>query len=131
MQRVAALQVLNLGSSDCRITAITAVIDITIETIGLRLQENLLGLLLYADELDMLFSNMGRYSKGKDLPHYITLHNGKTLKIDRKTRDERIYVPHPSVAICGGIQPGVLRKRLEENPDYFHSGFIHDFDTRK
>ena len=37
--------------------------DITIETVGLRLQENLLGLLLYADELDMLFSNMGRYSR--------------------------------------------------------------------
>ena len=103
------------------------VTDITIETIGLRLQENQLGLLLYADEMEMLFSNMGRYSKGKDLPHYITLHNGKILKIDRKSKDERIYISHPSLAICGGIQPSVLQARLEENPDYFHSGFIGRF----
>ena len=101
--------------------------DATIEAIGLRLKENPLGLLLYADELDVLLGNMGRYGKGKDLPYYITIHNGSTLTIDRKTNGGLFHVPRPSLATCGGIQPQILRQRLIENPDYFHSGFLARF----
>jgi hypothetical protein len=101
--------------------------DITVETIGERLQENPPGLLLYVDELDVLLGNMGRYNSGRDLPHYITIHNGKLLKVDRKTHNVRIHVPRPSVVIIGGIQPFILRKRLEENPDFLHSGFFARF----
>jgi hypothetical protein len=101
--------------------------DITVETTGQRLKENLLGLLLYADELDGFFGNMGRYNNGRDLPHYIAIHNGKPLTIDRKTSGGLTHIPRPSLAVCGGIQPAILRERLKENPDYFHSGFIARF----
>ena len=60
------------------------------------------------------------------MPHYIAIHNGKPLTIDR-VKDGLMYIPRPSLSICGAIQPAVLRKRLGENPDYFHSGFIGRF----
>ena len=101
--------------------------DITVESIGQRLKENPLGLLLYVDELDVVTGNMGRYNKGRDLPHYIAIHNGSTLTIDRKTNGGLFHVPRPSLVIGGGIQPAILRERLQENPDYFHSGFIARF----
>jgi hypothetical protein len=69
---------------------------------------------------------MQRYNNGRDLPHYIAIHNGKPLKIDRKGSG-LISVSNPSLAIIGGIQPAILRQQLEENPDYFHSGFIARF----
>ena len=100
--------------------------DITIEAIGQRLKENPLGLLLYNDELETFFGNMGRYSKGNDLPHWLSIHNGQPLYIDRKGAGS-IRIPNPSVAIIGGIQPKILKDRLQENPDYFHSGFLARF----
>jgi len=102
------------------------VTDFTIEALARRLNENPLGLFAYADELEALFGNMGRYNSGKDMPHYISIHNGKPLTIDR-VKDGLIYIPRPSLSICGAIQPSILRKRLGENPDYFHSGFIARF----
>jgi len=100
--------------------------DITIEAVGLRLQENPLGLLLYNDELDSYFESMGRYNQGNDLPHWLSIHNGNPLTIDRR-RGDYIRIANPSVAVIGGVQPYILEKRLSENPDYFHSGFIARF----
>jgi hypothetical protein len=100
--------------------------DITIEAVGQRLKENPLGLLLYNDELDSFFGNMGRYNSGNDVPHWLSIHNGSTLTIDRKGGDY-IRIAYPSVAIIGGVQPYILKERLKENPEYLHSGFIARF----
>ena len=100
--------------------------DITIEAVGLRLKENPLGLLLYNDELESYFGNMGRYNNGNDVPHWLSIHNGSPLTIDRKGGDY-IRIANPSVAIIGGVQPYILKERLKENPDYFHSGFMARF----
>ena len=103
--------------------------DITIEAVGQRLKENPLGLLLYNDELDSFFGGMGKYSNGNnEVPHWLSIHNGKPLTIDRKQAGHNyIRIANPSVAIIGGVQPYILKKRLKENPDYFHSGFIARF----
>ena len=100
--------------------------DITIEAVGQRLKENPFGLLLYNDELDSYFGSMGRYSNGNDLPHWLSIHNGKPLTIDRK-RGDYIRIANPAVAIIGGVQPYILKDRLKDNPDYFHSGFLARF----
>jgi hypothetical protein len=100
--------------------------DITIEAVGKRLNENPFGLLLYNDELDGFFANMGRYNNGDDVPHWLSIHNGKPLTIDRKGSDY-IRIANPSVAIIGGVQPYIFKQRLKENPNYFHSGFLARF----
>ena len=100
--------------------------DITIECVGQRLSENPSGLLLYNDELDSFLESLERYKSGNALPHWLSIHNGSPLTIDRKGGDS-IRIPNPSVAIIGGIQPRILKDRLKENPDYFHSGFLARF----
>jgi len=100
--------------------------DATFEAVGQLLTENLLGLLEYCDELEGFFGNMGRYSGGKDLPYFLVIHNGKPLSIDRKGAG-LLYIPSPSLVICGGIQTAVLKQRLEDNPEFFHSGFMARF----
>ena len=41
------------------------------------------------------------------------IYNTEPITIDRKTGDERfLFVRHPSVSICGGIQPGILSRCL-------------------
>jgi hypothetical protein len=89
--------------------------DITIEALGQKLEENPQGLLLYSDELDSFFGGMQRYNNGRDLPHYIEIHNGKPLTIDRKTSG-LISIPNPSLSIISGIQPAILQQQLKENP---------------
>jgi hypothetical protein len=72
---------------------------------------------------------MGKYSNGSnEVPHWLSIHNGKPLTIDRKGAGHNyIRIANPSVAIIGGVQPYILKERLKENPDYFHSGFIARF----
>ena len=100
--------------------------DITIESLSELLNENPLGLLLYLDELEAFFNNMHRYNKSSDMQHYNTIHNGAPLTIDRKNSG-LVYVPYPSLAIVGGIQPRVLKELLRQNPLFFHSGLIARF----
>ena len=100
--------------------------DITIEAVGLRLVENPFGLTLYNDELETFLGNMSRYNTGTDLPHWLSIHSGQSICIDRRGADT-ISIPNPSVAIIGGIQPSILRARLLKNPDYFDSGLLARF----
>jgi hypothetical protein len=100
--------------------------DITGEGLGQRLSENPLGLLLYSDELEKFFGDMGRYNSGNDLGHYLVIHNGRILRIDRKG-GEPLRIKNPCVGIIGGIQPSILLERLKQNPAYFSSGFAARF----
>ena len=86
------------------------------------LKANPLGLLLYLDELDVLFYKIGRNSNDNEQSYYLAIHNGEPLMIDRIKTGGECYIPNPALAICGGIQPPTLQKRVCTNPGFLTSG---------
>lgn len=90
--------------------------DTTVEALAPILSANARGVLLARDELAGWFGSFDRYSSGKggaDESHWLSMFNGESLTVDRKTGSPRtIYVPHALVSITGGIQPGILRRAL-------------------
>ena len=90
--------------------------DITIEALAPILLNNPRGVLLACDELAGWIGSFDRYVSGKggaDAAHWLSMHNGESIIVDRKTGTPRtIYVPSASVSVTGGIQPGVLDRAL-------------------
>ncbi|TWU28412.1 DUF3987 domain-containing protein [Bythopirellula polymerisocia] len=90
--------------------------DTTVEALSPLLLENPRGLLLACDELAGWIGSFDRYSGGKggtDASHWLSLHNGESIVVDRKTGTPRtIYIPQASVSITGGIQPSILHRAL-------------------
>src|SRR6185503_14154793 len=72
--------------------------------------------LMARDELAGWIGSFDRYSGGKggaDSAHWLSMHNGESIVVDRKTGIPRtIYVPQASVSVCGGIQPAILHRAL-------------------
>ncbi len=94
--------------------------DYTLEAVGQILsQQPERGLLISPDELSAFLNSMDAYRKGKgaDRARWLSLYNGQSLKINRKTSD-RISVHCTSVSVIGGIQPSVLQTywREDKNP---------------
>jgi hypothetical protein len=89
--------------------------DTTVEALAPLLSANPRGLLMARDELAGWIGSFDRYSQGKgaDSAHWLSMHNGETLIVDRKTGTPRtIYVPRAAVSVTGGIQPGILARSL-------------------
>lgn len=86
--------------------------DTTIEALASVLKGNPRGVLLASDELNAWFGSFDRYNNGNDASHWLTLYNGETLIVDRKTGERLIIVPSANVSVAGGIQPGILRRTL-------------------
>lgn len=90
--------------------------DTTVEALAPLLLVNSRGLLMARDELSGWIGSFDRYSGGKggaDSSHWLSMHNGESILVDRKTGIPRtIYVPQASVSVCGGIQPGILHRAL-------------------
>lgn len=89
--------------------------DTTVEALALILLSNPRGLLLARDELAGWIGSFDRYAaKGKaDAAHWLSMHNGESILVDRKTGQPRtIHVTQAAVSVCGGIQPGILRRVL-------------------
>jgi hypothetical protein len=89
--------------------------DATTEAVAAMLVNNPRGLLVASDELAAWLGGFDRYAQGKggDAAHWLQMHGGRSLKINRKTGNPRIlYVPRAAVSIVGGIPPGVLRRAL-------------------
>ena len=87
--------------------------DTTIEGLWPLLLANPRGLLLARDELAGWIGSFDRYASGKgDSAHWLSIHNGESITVDRKTEPRTIYVPQAYVSITGGIQPGILHKAL-------------------
>ena len=88
--------------------------DTTVEALAPLLLANPRGLLLARDELAGWFGSFDRYGKGStDASNWMSMFNGEPIVVDRKTGTPRtIHVPLASVSVCGGIQPGVLRRAL-------------------
>jgi DNA polymerase I-like protein with 3'-5' exonuclease and polymerase domains len=100
--------------------------DITIEKLAGLLDDNRRGLLVYRDELAGWVGSFTRYKGkggGSDEPNWLSIHRGDALIYDRKTGDKTsVFVPHACASVCGGVQPGVL-KRLASH-DLFDSGLV-------
>jgi Protein of unknown function (DUF3987) len=90
--------------------------DTTVEALAPLLQANFRGLLLARDELAGWLGSFDRYSGGKggtDASNWLSMFNGESIVVDRKTGHPRtIYVPRASVSVTGGIQPGILNRAL-------------------
>jgi hypothetical protein len=90
--------------------------DTTVEALVPILLANPRGLLLARDELAGWIGSFDRYVGGKggaDAAHWLSMHNGESIVVDRKTGQPRtIYVPSAAVSITGGVQPGILDRVL-------------------
>lgn len=87
--------------------------DATIEALSSVLEDNPRGVLVARDELSGWFGSFDRYSGSKrqsDASHWLSMHNGESLIIDRKTNKRLIVVAHANVSITGGIQPSILAR---------------------
>ena len=98
--------------------------DATIEALCSRLAENPRGLLLLMDELAGWIGSFDAYRSGggKDRPHWLSMHGARPVKVDRKTGNTLLYIPHAAVSVTGGIQPQTLQRIMTS--EFFESGFM-------
>lgn len=92
--------------------------DATVESLAPILQENPRGLLLVRDELAGWIGSFDAYKggKGADVTHWLSMHDGKPLTVDRKGNGTMpIHVAAAAVSLTGGIQPGVLERSIGEH----------------
>jgi DNA polymerase I-like protein with 3'-5' exonuclease and polymerase domains len=98
--------------------------DLTVETLGPLLEDNPRGLLDAVDELATWLASFTRYkgkSAGSDLPYWLSMNHADSLIITRKTGDRpHIHVRRAAVSVCGGIQPGVLKRAFTQ--EFLDSG---------
>lgn len=93
--------------------------DTTVEALAPLLLTNPRGVLLARDELSGWIGSFDRYAgKGKagaDSANWLSVFNAESIVVDRKTGIPRtVYVPQAAVCVCGGIQPGILRRALTD-----------------
>jgi len=91
--------------------------DATIESLIERLMHSQRGTLVARDELVGWIKSFDQYksSSGGDIAHWLKIHGGRQLKVDRKTGyPPTIIVPHACVSVTGGIQPLILKSVLTE-----------------
>ena len=101
--------------------------DTTTEALAPILLDNPRGVLLARDELAGWLGSFDRYAKsgrgGADSAHWLSMHNGEAMTIDRKTGiPPTIHVPSASVCITGGIQPGILTRAMGD--EHHESGML-------
>jgi hypothetical protein len=97
--------------------------DATIERLGMLLTARPQGMLLLADELAGLFSNMSRYSGGQDNEFWLECWNGSAYVIERMNRPP-LRVPHLLIGISGGIQPDKLEESFAGAADGMYARFL-------
>jgi hypothetical protein len=89
--------------------------DTTVEALAPILLANPRGLLLARDELAGWTGSFDKYSgkSGADSANWLSMFNGESIIVDRKTGLPRIiHVPQAAVCVVGGIQPGILQRAL-------------------
>ena len=90
--------------------------DTTLEALAPILEANPRGLLVSHDELSGWLGSFDKYAKGKggsDASQWLSMFNGGSITVDRKTGDPpTIFIPSASVSVAGGIQPGILGRAL-------------------
>lgn len=100
--------------------------DTTVEAIAPILLDNPRGLLLARDELAGWITSFDRYAsggRGADAAHWLSMHAGENMIVDRKTGAVRtLFVPRAAVSVCGGIQPGILARVM--SAEHRESGLL-------
>jgi hypothetical protein len=89
----------------------TVVEDTTVEALGVRLAQNPRGLLVSRDELSDWVRSMDQYKqggRGADRQFWLSAWSNTYTSVDRKGREEPLFLPRPFVGVVGAIQPGVL-----------------------
>jgi len=88
--------------------------DATIEKLGQLLVENPRGLLLHRDELAGWFRTMDKPGREGDREFFLEAWNGTgSYTVDRIGRGT-LHIPALTLSVVGGIQPGKLRRYIEE-----------------
>jgi hypothetical protein len=86
--------------------------DATAQSVAGILANNPRGLVLLRDELAGFFASFTRFSSTSDAPLWLPWYNGASQTVDRRGRDEPLFLPRPLVAISGCIPPAILRRHL-------------------
>ena len=88
--------------------------DATMETLLDIHSHNWHGLLLSVDELAGWLRSFDLYraGKGRDVENWLSIYNGTSCQVNRKTDGYRMYLPSTAVSVCGTIQPEVARATL-------------------
>ncbi|WP_436716401.1 YfjI family protein [Roseiconus lacunae] len=89
--------------------------DITTQALAPMLADNPKGVLLSRDELAGWFASFNQYNgkKGADESAWLSMFDGDSITVDRKSEDSQaVFVPSAVVSITGGIQPAILRESL-------------------
>ncbi|MEM4554849.1 MAG: DUF3987 domain-containing protein [Candidatus Anstonellaceae archaeon] len=97
--------------------------DFTHESLLFELQHNRHGLLLHVDEYTTFEANLKRYSDGSPINHYLSIWDGNSVKVTRKTQMP-IYIERPFLSFLTTNQPGRFLKSLASNQE---SGFFQRF----
>lgn len=66
-------------------------------------------------------------SNGKDEGLYCDVFDGSTVQVNRKTGTRYIEASHTNTSITGGIQPNSLYGILQNNPQFYYTGFLARF----
>jgi len=85
--------------------------DATVESLAPILMKNPRGFIMLRDELAAWVTSANQYKsggRGSDKQFWLKNWAGLPATVDRVGRDEPILIPHPLVAVVGGIQPDVL-----------------------
>jgi hypothetical protein len=80
-------------------------------------------MLMIADELAALFSNMARYSKGRDNEFWLEAYNGKPYVVERMGRPP-VQVDHLLVVLSADSNPTSSRDLSRETPTACTRGFV-------
>lgn len=103
--------------------------DVTVEKLGVLLNRNPRGVMLFRDELIGFLRNLDKEENGEDKAFMLECWNGfGSYTFDRITRGET-RVENLTLSILGGIQPGVLASYLRNAiaGGEFDDGFIQRF----
>tara|TARA_Y100001934_G_C12365317_1_gene783123 strand:- start:271 stop:2631 length:2361 start_codon:yes stop_codon:yes gene_type:complete len=97
--------------------------EISVEQLAQILSENENGVILARDELAAWAGGFDKYrgGKGEEVAHWLEMHRGGKLTVDRKTGENKhIHVARAAVSITGTIQPRTLERILGRN--HFENG---------
>jgi hypothetical protein len=112
-----------------------ATTDPTTEALGPILAKNPRGLIILPDEMTRWVMSMDQYKGGKggDRPFYLSVWSGEPVAVDRaKFQDEPILIPHPFLAVAGGLVPGMLSAltEAEQREDGFLGRVLFSYPGR-
>ncbi|MGL4513093.1 MAG: DUF3987 domain-containing protein, partial [Lacipirellulaceae bacterium] len=86
--------------------------DTTVEGAARALQRNPRGLLVESDELAAWFKSFNQYRDGADAQHWMMMHGGGRLKVNRAGLALPLYIDRACASVSGTVQPAILSECL-------------------